>query len=134
MLFRFVIFHAKSLSVRSWIGDFFIYSIFFKVIGLQNESIAMRQYKQALINQGIEQGAFDVALRVKKLYGLDAALSICDFSREELLSENKKSEVEHLKKIHPTVHVEVFPKMNHGQLLVDHPEEVAKRIEEMVYS
>lgn len=40
-----------------------------------------------------------------------------------------KPQVEHLKKLCPKVHVEVFPKMNHGQLLVDHPEEVAKRIE-----
>lgn len=39
-----------------------------------------------------------------------------------------KPQVEHLKKIYPNVHVEVFPKMNHGQLLVDHPEEVAKRL------
>ena len=38
-------------------------------------------------------------------------------------------QVEHLKTIYPDIHVEVFPKMNHGQLLVDHPEEVAKRIE-----
>lgn len=37
-------------------------------------------------------------------------------------------QVEHLKNLYPDVHVEVFPKMNHGQLLVDHPEEVAKRI------
>ena len=29
-------------------------------------------------------------------------------------------------------HIEVFPKMNHGQLLVDRPEEVARRILEMV--
>ena len=39
-----------------------------------------------------------------------------------------KPQVKHLKKIYPNVQVEVFPKMNHGQLLVDHPEEVAKRI------
>ena len=38
-------------------------------------------------------------------------------------------QVEHLKKIYPDVHLEVFPKMNHGQLLVDHPQEVAKRIQ-----
>ena len=41
-------------------------------------------------------------------------------------------QVEHLRHIYPGVHVEVFPKMNHGQLLVDHPEEVARRIIEMV--
>ena len=39
-----------------------------------------------------------------------------------------KPQAEHLKKIYPDAQVEVFPKMNHGQLLVDHPEEVAKRI------
>jgi hypothetical protein len=32
----------------------------------------------------------------------------------------------------PGTHVEVFPKMNHGQLLIDHPEEIAARISQMV--
>jgi len=40
-----------------------------------------------------------------------------------------KPQVEHLKKIYPGIQVEVFPNMNHGQLLVDHPEEVANRIQ-----
>ena len=39
-----------------------------------------------------------------------------------------KPQVDHLKKIYPEVQIEIFPKMNHGQLLVDHPEEVAGRI------
>ena len=39
-----------------------------------------------------------------------------------------KPQVKHLQKIYPSLHLEIFPKMNHGQLLVDHPEEVAKRI------
>lgn len=39
-----------------------------------------------------------------------------------------KPQVEHLCKILPDSHVEVFKGMNHGQLLVDHPEEVARRI------
>ena len=39
-----------------------------------------------------------------------------------------KPQAEHLKGLCPDVEVEVFPKMNHGQLLVDHPEEVASRI------
>lgn len=39
-----------------------------------------------------------------------------------------RPQAEHLKKICPEVHIEVFPKHNHGQLLVDHPEEVASRI------
>ena len=39
-----------------------------------------------------------------------------------------KSQVKHLKVLFPQVNVEVFTKLNHGQLLVDFPEEVAKRI------
>ena len=42
-----------------------------------------------------------------------------------------KPQVEHLLTLYPDVQVEVFPRMNHGQMLVDHPEEVAKRIREM---
>lgn len=45
-----------------------------------------------------------------------------------------KPQMEHLQKIYPTLHVEVFPKSNHGQLLVDHPDEVAQRIEKIVLS
>ena len=43
-----------------------------------------------------------------------------------------KPQAEHLLALDPAAHVEVFPKMIHGQLLVDHPEEVAKRIEKML--
>ena len=39
-----------------------------------------------------------------------------------------KPQVKHLLTICPNVHVQVFDGMNHGQLLVDHPDEVAKRI------
>ena len=39
-----------------------------------------------------------------------------------------KPQAEHLQKLCPGVHIEVFPKLNHGQLLVDHPEEVASRM------
>ena len=39
-----------------------------------------------------------------------------------------KPQAKHLKSLCPDVKVEVFKKMNHGQLLVDHPEEIAKRI------
>ena len=39
-----------------------------------------------------------------------------------------KPQARHLCAIHPSTHVEVFPGMNHGQFLIDHPEEVAKRI------
>ena len=43
-----------------------------------------------------------------------------------------RPQVKHLCSIHPDTHVEIFPGMNHGQLLVDHPEEVAKRISDMI--
>ncbi|MBR4985151.1 MAG: hypothetical protein IKY83_05375 [Proteobacteria bacterium] len=42
-----------------------------------------------------------------------------------------KPQVEHLLKLCPDAKVTVFPKLNHGQLLVDQPEEVARRICEM---
>ena len=43
-----------------------------------------------------------------------------------------KPQVRHLCALHPDTHVEVFPGMNHGQLLVDYPGEVAKRMEKML--
>ena len=43
-----------------------------------------------------------------------------------------KPQVKHLLQLCPSAHVEVFDGMNHGQLLVDHPEEVAKRIIELI--
>ena len=48
----------------------------------------------------------------------------------ELLKEAfvAKPQAKHLLTLCPEAHVEVFPKMNHGQLLVDHPEEMAGRI------
>lgn len=39
-----------------------------------------------------------------------------------------KPQVKHLKRLCPEVKVEVFKKMNHGQLLIDCPDEIAKRI------
>ena len=39
-----------------------------------------------------------------------------------------RPQARHLLTLCPEAHVEVFPKMNHGQFLVDHPEEVAGRI------
>jgi len=39
-----------------------------------------------------------------------------------------KPQAEHLRTLHPDTHVEVFPGMNHGQLLIDHPEEIAERL------
>lgn len=39
-----------------------------------------------------------------------------------------KPQVKHMKRLSPNVNVEIFKKMNHGQFLIDCPEEVAKRI------
>lgn len=39
-----------------------------------------------------------------------------------------KPQAEHLVELCPEAHIEIFPGMNHAQLLVDHPEEVSKRI------
>lgn len=39
-----------------------------------------------------------------------------------------KPQVEHLIKLHPETDVEVFKGMNHGQFLIDHPNEVAERL------
>ncbi|MBR5735768.1 MAG: alpha/beta hydrolase [Bacteroidales bacterium] len=39
-----------------------------------------------------------------------------------------RPQVEHLKSLCPDARIEIFKGMNHGQLLVDHPEEVAERI------
>ncbi len=40
-----------------------------------------------------------------------------------------KPQARHLLSLCPSAHVEVLPGLNHGQLLIDHPEEVAFRIE-----
>lgn len=43
-----------------------------------------------------------------------------------------KPQVKHLQSLFPAAYIEVFPKMNHGQLLIDHPDEVARRISAFV--
>lgn len=42
-----------------------------------------------------------------------------------------RPQAEHLVSLCPDAHVVVFPKMNHGQLLVDRPEEIARRLLEI---
>ena len=39
-----------------------------------------------------------------------------------------KPQVKHLQRLHPSLKVEVFDGMNHGQLLADRPQDVAERI------
>ena len=44
-----------------------------------------------------------------------------------------KPQTRHLKAFHPDTKIEIFKRMNHGQLLIDRPEEVAARITQMQY-
>ena len=44
-----------------------------------------------------------------------------------------KPQTRHLKALHPDTKIEIFKRMNHGQLLIDRPEEVAARITQMQY-
>ena len=39
-----------------------------------------------------------------------------------------KPQAKHLKALCPEVHIEIFKGLNHGQLLIDHPDQVAERI------
>ena len=66
--------------------------------------------------------------KLKSIHGAD--IHFWYGSKEAFVA---KPQVEHLVKLHPDTHVEVFPGMNHGQLLVDHPDEVARRIKR-IYS
>ena len=43
-----------------------------------------------------------------------------------------RAQVKHLRRLCPASKVEIMDRMNHGQLLIDHPEEVAKRIEAII--
>ena len=43
-----------------------------------------------------------------------------------------KPQAKHLQTLYPNAHIQIFPGMNHGQLLVDHPDEVAKRINNII--
>lgn len=42
-----------------------------------------------------------------------------------------KPQTKHLKELCPEVHIEVFKGLNHGQLLVDHPDRVASMLEQI---
>lgn len=63
------------------------FSFFWRVIELSATSMPMRQYRQRLFEQGYRQGAFELALKIKDDLGLEKAIEISGFSREELESE-----------------------------------------------
>ena len=44
-----------------------------------------------------------------------------------------KPQTRHLKTLYPDIKIEIFKGLNHGQLLIDRPEEVANRITQMQY-
>lgn len=67
-----------------------------------------------------------------KLFGKEGAHTLMLIPGLGVSYEIFLPQVKHLKQLYPDVQVEVFPKMNHGQLLVDHPKEVAKRIEKEI--
>ncbi|WP_407461633.1 hypothetical protein, partial [Methanobrevibacter sp.] len=66
-----------------------------EVIGLSAAINDVRRQEKRLIDkginqgieQGIEQGAFDLALKVKMEFGLEKAIELSGFSRQELESE-----------------------------------------------
>ncbi|MBQ8775669.1 MAG: alpha/beta hydrolase [Alistipes sp.] len=43
-----------------------------------------------------------------------------------------RAQVKHLLRLCPTANIEFFPNMNHGQLLIDYPDEIAKHITKIV--
>ena len=53
------------------------------VIGLQ-QAMTARQYQDQLL---IEQGKFDLALDIKHKFGIDEAIRLTGFSRQELEKE-----------------------------------------------
>ena len=52
------------------------------------QEITAKQFQdQKLINQGYNQGAFELTLKFKKILGIEKVAEISDFTREELESE-----------------------------------------------
>ena len=51
--------------------------------------------------------------------------------RQGVMSGGFRIQAMHMQSILPAAHIEVFSKMNYGQLLIDHPDEVARRISEI---
>ena len=94
---------------------------------------------------------FDVLLdECKKVYPFGGSKAVLDgytsvyTSKLESISGNKiyywygtkeafiaKPQVKHLKNLYPDAKVSIFKALNHGQLLVDNPEEVANRLKRM---
>ena len=65
--------------------------------------------------------------KLESIHGADIHFWYC--TKEAFVA---KPQARHLCALHPDTHVEIFPGMNHGQLLVDHPEEIAGRIRKLI--
>lgn len=65
--------------------------------------------------------------KLKRIFGAD--IHFWYGTKEAFVA---KPHVKHLLTICPNAQVQVFNGMNHGQLLVDHPDEVAKRISDLM--
>ena len=50
-------------------------------------TLTVQQNKQRLIDEGFKQGAFEMALKIKREFGLEKAIELSGFSRHELESE-----------------------------------------------
>lgn len=66
--------------------------------------------------------------RLESIYGND--IHFWYGSKETFVA---KPQAKHLLNLCPSAQVEIFDSMNHGQLLIDNPEEVAKRISSMQF-
>ena len=48
------------------------------------------------------------------------------------MTNGQVKDKKHLLRLCPTANIEIFPGMNHGQLLVDNPEMIMMKIEKML--
>ena len=66
--------------------------------------------------------------KLEKIYGND--IHYWHGTKEAFVA---KPQVKHLTRLFQNTHLEIFKGLNHGQLLIDYPEEVAKRVIGLIY-
>ena len=97
------------------------YEIFLPLIELLDECKKVWPYGKG---KAVRAGYKDVYThKLESIHGAD--IHFWYGTKEAFVA---KPQVEHLLKLYHETHVEMFPGMNHGQLLIDHPEEIARRI------
>ena len=67
--------------------------------------------------------------KLEKIYGND--IHYWHGTKEAFVA---KPQVKHLTRLFQNTHLEIFKGLNHGQLLIDYPEEVAKRVIGLIYN